>query len=390
MLKTIDAKQLRVGMHVCDLGRHWLDHPFPFNRFTIKDPTDIRKIIAAGIRTVSIDTDKGDDLPATEPPPAPVPPAAAEPAVTRASVAEESVRAKALFREATGVIHSLMLDARVGKQVEVQTLDPLAERMVRSTLRNRHALSGMTRIKNKDEYTFMHSVSVAGLLVAFGVELQLDEDTLHRLAIGGMVHDIGKTLVPDHILNKPGALADDEFQIMKQHVTYSRELLAQQVDIDPIALDVTLQHHERMDGQGYPDGLREGTISQFGRMAAIVDVYDALTSVRVYKSAWEPSVALKKLIEWSPDKFDPALVQHFIRCLGIYPVGSLVELTSGRLGIVLDQGRDVLRPRVRIVYNTRNQNYVQVRDVDLGRQDIERIKAVRAPAEFGIELSNFI
>lgn len=391
MLRKIATSELRVGMFVQQLGRGWMDHPFAVNRFLIKDGQTLQKISKAGIREVTIDTSKGLDI-LQKPTESAARPAPSTPKadVTQVSVAEERGRAKVLFQEATHIIQNMMSDARLGKQVEAQSLDPLAERMVQSTFRSRHALTGITRIKTKDEYTFMHCVSVAGLLTAFAVELGLDEQTIHQVAIGGMLHDIGKTLVPDTILNKPGKLDDAEFVVMRRHVEYSGQLLDEQVGLSQVARDVAMQHHERMDGKGYPLGLQGDQISQIGQMSAIVDVYDALTSVRVYKAAWEPSVTLKKLLEWSPHHFNSGLVQRFIKCLGIYPVGSLVELESGRVGIVIEQGTDMLRPLVRIVYHAKQGAFVRVNDLDLAKESSDRIATVRSPAEFGIDLSLFI
>jgi HD-GYP domain-containing protein (c-di-GMP phosphodiesterase class II) len=393
MLKKIPTSELRIGMYVHDLGRAWMDHPFSLNRFLIKDRQTLQKIIDAGIRVLTIDASKGLAGPA----PAAVgsPPVQSVPDSTdvkpdKVSVAEERGRAKVLFQEATSIIHALMSDARLGKQVEVQSLEPLAERMVKSTLRSRHALTGISRIKTKDEYTFMHCVSVAGLMTTFAIEMALDERTIHQVALGGMLHDIGKTLVPDEILNKPGKLDDDEFVVMRKHVEFSGELLQDQVGLSQIARDVAMLHHERMDGKGYPLGLSGERISLIGQMSAIVDVYDALTSVRVYKAAWEPSLTLKKLLEWSPHHFNPALVQRFIKCLGIYPVGSLVELESGRVGVVMEQGQDMLRPLLRIIYHARQRAYVKVRDLDLAKETTDRIVNVRSPADFKLDLSMFV
>jgi len=370
-----------------------MDHPFAVNRFRVKDADTIRKIANAGIREIVINTEKGHSEAETAPAASPAEPASSDTAQAtpvKVGMAEERGRAKVLFKEATHIIHSMMAEARVGKQVEVQSLDPLAERMVQSTLRNRHALTGISRIKTKDEYTFMHCVSVAALLTAFAGELGLDEQTIHQVALGGMLHDIGKTLVPDEILNKPGKLDDDEFVMMRRHVEFSGELLETQAGLSQTAKEVAMLHHERMDGRGYPLGLKGDQISLIGQMSAIVDVYDALTSVRVYKAAWEPSVTLKNLLEWSPDHFNPQLVQRFIKCLGIYPVGSLVELESGRVGIVMEQGQDMLRPLLRIVYHAKQRAYVKVRDLDLAKEPADRIVNVRSPDEFKLDLSLFI
>jgi len=390
MIKKISTSELRVGMYVHDLACGWMQHPFAVSKFAVKDAQTIQKIASAGIREVEIDTDKGRDveqLPVLEPANESHM-AAARPA--RSSAADEGARAAVLFREATSIIKNMMEDARLGKQVDVQCLDPLAERMVQSTFRNPHALSGITRIKTKDEYTFMHCVSVAGLMTTFAVEMGLDEELVHQVAIGGMVHDIGKTLVPDAVLNKPGKLENEEFVVMKRHVDHSGELLKEHLGLSQAAVDVAMMHHERMDGTGYPLGLKGDQISLIGQMSAIVDVYDALTSVRVYKDAWQPSVTLKKLLEWSPHHFNGELVQRFIKCLGIYPLGSLVELASGRVGIVTEQGEEMLRPQLRIIYDAKRRRYTRVAMLDLAKEKQDRIVAARSSAELGIDLSAFL
>ena len=397
-IKKIPTSELRIGMFIHDLDCKWMEHPFLRSKFLIDSVQMIQKIASAGIRHVYIDVGQGRDVDAA--------PTAAEveaelevqmqAAATgenkeaRVSVAEEVNRARALFREATSVIRNLMEDVRLGKQVEVAHMDPLAERMVQSVFRNHHALTGISRIKTKDEYTFMHCVSVAGLLISFARDQKFTEDEIRRIAIGGLLHDIGKTLTPDEVLNKPGRLTPEEMDIMKGHVTHSRDILQNTLGIGQIELDVALMHHERMDGTGYPLGLSGEQISLIGAMSAIVDVYDALTSVRVYKEAWEPSVTLKKMLEWSPAHFDRGLVQHFIRCLGIYPVGSLVELESGLVGIVLEQGSDLLRPQLRIVYHGKKRRYEKVRDVDLAHNQGDRIVATISPSQYGIDLGAFL
>lgn len=395
MIKKISTSALRIGMYVDSLDCNWMDHPFVTSQFAIKDPQIIQKIASAGIRHVRIDTERGldvDEVPAPDDIERQLEAVAALPDrdLRKTGTGEEIAGARTLFREATSVIRNMMADARLGKQVEVQTLDPLAERMVQIAIRNHHALNSVTRIKTKDEYTFMHCVSVAGLMITFARERGLPEDTIHQVAIGGLVHDIGKTLVPDRVLNKPGKLEPPEMDVMKNHVTYSGELLKDNLGITQVALDVTMLHHERMDGTGYPLGLKGDEISLIGQMSAIVDVYDALTSVRVYKNAWEPSVTLKKMLEWSPNHFNPQLVQHFIRCLGIYPVGSLVELESGRVGIVIEPGADMLRPKLRIVYNARRRHYERVVDLDLADSRGDRIVAVVAPEQYNIDVGAFV
>lgn len=398
MIKRIDSRQLQIGMYVHDLDCGWMEHPFLRNRFAVSDPQIIQRIHAAGVRQLYIDTDRGKDV-AEAPTQDEVQrqlqqeleeTAGALSDEPRVSVTEEVTRARNLYRQATSLIRNLMEDVRLGKQVEMESLNPLAERMVQSAIRNPHALTSVSRIKTKDEYTFMHCVSVAGLMITFAREQGLSEEQIQQVAIGGLVHDIGKIMVPDEVLNKPGRLDPEEFEIMRGHVTHSAEILQECVGISQTAVDVALLHHERMDGTGYPLGLKGEEIGLIGRMSAIVDVYDALTSVRVYKDAWEPTHTLKKMLEWSPDHFSKELVQHFVRCLGIYPVGSLVELESGRVGIVLDQGEDLLRPRLRVIYHAKRRRYEKVQDLDTARLANDRVVGAVSPADYGLDIGAFL
>lgn len=398
MIRKIQTSELKIGMYIHHLGRNWVDHPFMISSFPVKDRKLIKKIAGAGIGIVYIDTNKGmgvedcvtrqdlDDASQHK-----VESEVEKADSPRVSVASEWNRAKSLRLEATSAIRNMMEDARLGKLVEVASLHPLAERIVQSAFRNHHALAGISRIKTKDQYTFMHCVSVAGLLVAFAKIQGFSEEELHQVAIGGMLHDIGKIMVPAEVLNKPSPLEPEEFEIMKGHVSHSRDIFtAATTGISQTAKDISLLHHERIDGSGYPLGLSGEQISVIGRMSAIVDVYDALTSVRVYKSAWEPSVALKKLSEWTPDRFDGQLVQRFVKCLGIYPVGSLVQLESGLVGIVMDLGQEMLWPNLRVIYNAKKGRYEKVRDLDLSKAKTDPVVKAVSPAEFKIDITHFL
>jgi HD-GYP domain-containing protein (c-di-GMP phosphodiesterase class II) len=399
MIKKISTSALRIGMYVHDLDAGWMDHPFFASHFLVKDEQTIQRIASAGLRQVYIDTTRGNDIQAgldLEAVKADVERQLgsldrdAETRQATVPAAVELARARALYRETTTVVRNLMSSTRSGKQVDVALLDPLAERMVQSAFRNPHALSGISRIKTKDEYTFMHCVGVSALMVTFAREMDLPEQQIHDVAIGGLVHDIGKSLVPQNVLNKPDRLNQQEFAQMRDHVTFSRQLLQGLPGISQAALDVALLHHERMDGTGYPLGKGGATISLTCRMSAIVDVYDALTSVRVYKNAWEPTLAMKKLLEWSPDHFDDALVQRFVRCIGIYPVGATVALESGRVGIVIDQGEKLIEPVVRIVYNRKHKHYERPVDLELSRTETDRVVSAVDPRQYGLDPTQFI
>lgn len=396
MIKRIRSDQLLPGMFVHDLNCGWMDHPFALNSFKVDDQRIIEQVIASGIRELYIDAGKGLDVTGAQThdefhaemqgrfnalagnytiKSAPTVP-----------LKEEIVRAKAIYSDARNVVHHLMSDIRLGKQIKLEKMAPVVSHITDSIFRNQDAFISLSRIKNKDEYTFQHSVSVCALLVAFCREMEYETDVIMEAGLGGLLHDVGKMKVPDHILNKPGQLTDPEFDVMKTHAALGRTLLRQTPGIPETAVVIAGQHHERYDGSGYPDKISRDEISQLGQMASIVDVYDALTSDRIYHKGLEPTAALKKLFEWSKFHFNPALVQRFIHLLGIYPVGSLVSLESGMLGIVVKSGSEnLLRPTVRAVFSVKHGHFVAPHDIDLAVQPDDSIVQHESPQKWGIE-----
>jgi HD-GYP domain-containing protein (c-di-GMP phosphodiesterase class II) len=403
MLKKIDSSQLRTGMFIHDLDCGWMEHPFVRNRFVLSADDEIQKIVAAGIRGVMIDCSRGldvDDAPTaaearavTEQ--AMVELAEAPVAARRISVAEELERAARIRGQARSLVKSVMQDARLGKAAALDQVAPVVQDITESILRNPGALIGLSRIKTKDDYTFLHSVSVCTLLVAFCGARGMDAQTIYEAGLGGLLHDTGKALVPDRILNKPGPLTDEEFAVVKRHPRDGWEILRQAPGIGQIPLDITLHHHERHDGSGYPDAQGGGGISELAQMAAIVDVYDAITSDRSYHKGMAASDALRKLLEWSKFHFDPALVQEFIRCVGIYPVGTLVLLESGRLGVVVEAHESsLLTPKVNVFFNTRSNAYIRPEALDLARPlglgGGDRIVRHESPAQWQVDPARFM
>ena len=377
MIKKIGIDQLKPGMFIHDLNCGWLDHPFLTNSFPVLDEKMVGRIREVGIREVYIDTVKGADvwlartqqevsadldrqmLAIAE---------AKVVAPISANLSDEGPRARRMHSEANKIVRNLMEDVRLGQQIQVDRLEPLVENMVDSIFRNQDALLPLARLKHHDSYTFEHSVSVCALLVAFARGLKLEREVIKEVAMGGLLHDVGKARVPDTILNKPAKLTDAEFEQMKSHVVQSVVVLQQNPGVSATALAVAGQHHERYDGTGYPNKLVGQDITLHGQMAAIVDVYDAISSDRVYHKGMAPTQALKKLLEWSDHHFDPALVQAFIRSIGIYPTGTLVRLESGRLGVVVEQNEgNLLEPMVRVFYHAGKQYYLPPEMVDLAR-----------------------
>lgn len=377
MIKQIRTDQLKPGMYIHDLNCGWMDHPFLTSAFRVRDQVTVDKIFNLGIRELYIDTVKGADVRdaptqrevnadlerrlqeiARKQPEKPI----------ATELKNEAARARRLHGEANKIVRSMMDDIRLGQQIEIDRVEPLVENMVDSIFRNPDALLPLARLKNHDDYTFEHSVSVCALLVAFGRGMKLSRDVIKQIALGGLLHDVGKARVADAILNKPAKLSDDEFAHMKSHVAQGVSLLRQTPGVSAAAMQVTSEHHERFDGTGYPGKLAGEGISLYGQMAAIVDVYDAISSDRVYHKGMSPTQALKKLLEWSSHHFDPQLVQTFIRAIGIYPTGTLVQLDSKRMGVVIEQNeKSLLEPTVRIFYHAGQLHYIPPEIVDLSK-----------------------
>ena len=398
MIKKIEISQLRIGMYIDDLDANWLDHNFITKRFAVSNQKTLQRLTKSGIKHLYIDTQKGKDV-GEAPTRQEVEQKVEErvlkvareekPLENQVSVEEELTAARGIYKDASTLMQNLMENMRFGKEIEVEAIQATGDQMVESAFRNKDALISLSRIKDKDHYTYMHSVSVSGLMITFARSMGFDKEKIREIAVGGLLHDIGKMKTPDKILNKPGKLTDDEFEIMRSHVIYSRDLLQEKTGITQNAIDIAAQHHERVDGSGYPLGLKGDEISQVGQMSTIVDVYDALTSVRVYKNAWEPNMVLKKLMEWSHSHFNPTLVQQFIRCLGVYPIGAMVELDSGLVGIVIEQNEvNLLKPTLKIIYSARHLGYVAAHKLDLEKSD-DFIKSAIDPKKYQINPTTF-
>lgn len=377
MIKKIKVEKLKPGIFVHDFNCGWLHHPFLKNRVKLATDQEIEKVISYGIREVYIDTEQGvdvDDAPSQQEIDRTIDGelqalcSANRKEKDELPVASRIDKVKSLLAEAKRATQQLMDGVRLGKQIDMGTVENLVERMTESVLVDGDALVSLLRIKSKDEYTYLHSLAVSALCISFAQSMEFDTAKIKGIGIGGLLHDIGKVRIPKGILNKPGTLTEGEFEIMKQHVNYGNELLQQTTSLDECSICVTAHHHERLDGTGYPQGLRGDQISLFGQVSAIVDIYDALTSERCYKAAMAPTEALRKVFEWSEAYLNRSLVEKFINHIGIYPVGSIVRLRSGAIGVVVRHGKkDLLHPVVRIVFDWRHQRSSTTPEVDLGQ-----------------------
>ncbi|SOB77619.1 HD-GYP domain, c-di-GMP phosphodiesterase class II (or its inactivated variant) [Marinobacter sp. LV10R510-11A] len=401
MIKRIPISALKVGMYITDLNNDWIPHNTQRKRGVIKREETIGKIRKMGVQFVYIDVQKGKDSQDSE--------TAAEiesrnetalqkageqkPGVApRVSLSEEMVTALGVHSQAQELVGSFMNSAKIGASIDVAPIHQLADELQSSVSRNANALGCLGRIREKDNYLLEHSVNLSVLMTVFGQYRELSADVMHQTVVGALLHDLGKILTPDEVLHKPGRLSPEEFEVMKLHARHSRDILSATESIGELTIITAAQHHERMDGSGYPEGLKGEQISVYGRMVAITDVYDAITADRVYHRGMTPTQGLKKLLEWSGDHLDAALVKQFIRCIGLYPVGSLILLDSGRLGVVVEINEaDQRLPIVRVMYHTKFRMPITVTTIDLskaGNQD--RILRAVDPAKYRIDVRKFL
>src|SRR5680860_165794 len=401
MIKRIPITALKVGMYITDLNNDWIPHNTQRRCGVIKREETIEKIRKMGVQFIYIDAQRGTDTQDFE--------TAAEiekrneealqkageqkPGVApRVSLSEEMVSALGIHSAAQGLVGSFMNSAKIGTPIDVAPIHQLADELQNSVTRNANALGCLGRIREKDNYLLEHSVNLSVLMTVFGQYRNLPADILHQTVVGALLHDLGKILTPDEVLHKPGRLSPEEYEVMKLHARHSRDILSATEGIGELTIITAAQHHERMDGTGYPEGLKGEEISVYGRMVAIADVYDAITADRVYHRGMTPTQGLKKLLEWSGHHLDPALVKQFIRCIGLYPVGSLVLLDSGRLGVVVEINEEDQRlPVVRVMYHTKFRMPITVTTINLskdGNQD--RILHAVDQDEYQIDVRKFL
>lgn len=386
MLKKVAVNQLTVGMFVHGFDASWLKHPFWRTRFVIDDPTTLREIHESGVQHCWIDVSKGQDVPSQNPrPPATTgsanldpPPAPRREHIPLSQELQQAARLRARSAE---TMRRLFSEVRLGNAIEPAVCVSLVDDVVESIDRHPDALLSLARLKNADEYTYMHSVAVCALMVALGRQLGLDDAPCREAGMAGMLHDLGKAAMPQDVLNKPGKLTPEEFDIIKQHPRRGYEMLLDTTSVSDGVKDVCLHHHERWDGTGYPDKLAGEQISLLARMGAVCDVYDAVTSDRPYKAGWDPAHALSQMATWK-GHFDTTVFQSFVKSVGIYPTGSLVRMRSGRLAVVLEQNPSALtRPRVKVFFSTKAGLPLEHKVLDLAASHVTDQIEAREPPE---------
>lgn len=350
----------------------------------VKTAAVIEQLRERGIRRIDVDLSRStlpaeaiasDTMPSATKP--------EKPAATPQAI----VQADALYQKAVSLQSSLVKSLKNGAANGLKDADTLSHSIIESVFDNQDAISCLTMIKNADEYTLEHAINCSVLMAIFAAERGFDRDTIDNICMGTLLMDIGMSLLPPELRQQNAPLTADDKAVIESHVEQGLALVEQYEDISDLALTIVAQHHERVDGSGYPAQLQGEEISEFARMAAIVDTYDAMISNRPHQSSVTPAVALKRLTK-NPG-LDQNLVKQFVTLIGVHPVGSLVQLASGKLGIVVKtNASDMLKPVVMVFYSVNGGHYSEVKRVDLASMNDEIVGGVR-PDDFNINLPKF-
>ena len=387
---VIPVNQLQPGMYVLAIASQTGAMEIAQTGL-VTNRQQVDALIRRGVLTVRVDLARSK-LPGIEQVVSPSPSHNAGSARPAGSGEGRELKIRRLYQEARELQGKFIRHLKAGEPIDITPLAAVAEEMVDTMFTHGDAMLCLARIRAKDAYLMEHSMNVAILLANFGRYLGLDRSVLKELTLGGLLHDVGKIMTPDEVLNKPGKLTDEEFGVMRQHVVHSYDILSNTAGITPTMLEVAANHHERLDGTGYPQRLKGDQLSLYTRMSGIVDVYDAVTADRVYKQGMQPTQAFRILLKGINQHFDAELVTKFIKCMGVYPVGTLVQLSNQRLAVVMQRNeQQPLKPVVKVIYHATQRHYLEVQWLDLARNGgQESIESTVDPKEFGINLANFV
>lgn len=404
----VDASDLEIGMYVCELDRPWLESPFLFQGFLLETNEDVQDVVNA-CEYVFVDVTNSYEIIRTRLQ------SIAASQVRSTIVKETNQPSQANIDEVYDYKEHLYLARKIydhthsyidktltaigqgSREVDTEQAKSLVNQMIDNILVKPHAMAWLTHLKNRDEYTLTHSINVCILALTFGRHMQLPREQLEILGVGALLHDIGKLRVPPEILNKPDRLTREEFEIMKKHPVEGYDILREDLLMSPQILDIVLHHHERMSGQGYPHGMLGDRISHLTKMTSIVDVFDAITSDRCYHDGLSPYIALQNIYRWTDNAFDKDLVEGFMACMGLYPVGSVVELNQGQIAIVIaTTPKSKLRPML-LMLTDKDKHFLKSRQIlNLSLQDWGdtttrlEIKNVLDPKTLGIDIKNIL
>ena len=368
MLKIVPTKQVRLGMFIHELQGPWLEHPFWKSAFILNDLSDLKKLQASAVSAVVIDTSKGLDVYGVEVPTETTTSSIIKTKAKLSFARLERERARQVIAKSKLTVTTMFDEVRMGKAVCAATALQVVDDIAAALAHNAGALISLVRLKHKDDYTYMHSLAVCVLMQVLAKQIGLPNDKIRQVGLAGLLHDIGKTGIDKEVLNKPGALTEGELTLVKLHPERGHALLLEANITDEVVLEVCLHHHEKTNGLGYPHQLKADDISVFAKMGAVCDVYDAITSDRPYKKGWQPGFALQQMAQWE-GHFDDRVFRAFVKSVGIYPVSSVVALSSGRVAVVVEQSaQSLLKPVVKVFFSTLSNSSLPVQVVHLATE----------------------
>lgn len=386
MLKNIEIHELEIGMFVHKMDGSWFDHPFWQSNFLIEDHKRLHALKFSKLRGVVIDTAKGKDVSAPSPPERAATVATAAPTNARiraisnrskreavpsmpTTMEQELRAAEAIAKKAKESLHKTFIAARLGRALNVKLVAPVVSDILASVKRNPQAFSGLMRCKLKNELMFQHALSVSALMVSLARKMKLSAQETLDCGLAGLLLDIGVNYLPQTIDPPNGDFRNIKPDIWQQHVMLGYRALANDCDLPQSVLDAVLQHHERIDGSGYPKALEGHRISTIARMAAICDTFDFLLSQTSTAAALDPAAAIEHMKPMI-GAFDEDILRHFIESVGLYPVGSFVRLRSDKLAMVIDEDhKDHTRPVIQAFFCLAKGEQIKTQRIELARSD---------------------
>lgn len=376
MLKDLTIDELKVGMFVKDIFLKDSDHKVK-NQGVVNSQRTIELLKKQGVVRVVIDCEQSEVQTSNLGD------------VEEASLEKEFSRSCEIYDQSTEKVKELLLNASSEKPLSIEAMTALAGEITNSVTRNEHAMTILTRIRQKSNYQWEHAINCAVLICGFSIYLGFKKNTVQELTLGAMLHDIGTAKVSRAILEKQEKLTKNEMSVVQKHVFWGVELSKREGFSSPILTDMLVNHHERLDGSGYPRGIAGDKISKLSRITAVVDVYDAMTGDKPYKKGMLPQAVFRHLLN-EKDKFDPDIVQKFIKYLGIHPVGSLVELSNNKIAVVIEGNRiEPLKPKIKVIYSLKLNGYTKPVEYDLTKEEFVIVNAIKA-SDYEINLNKTI
>ncbi|GAA6206022.1 MULTISPECIES: HD-GYP domain-containing protein [Thalassotalea] len=386
MLKDLTIDELKVGMFVKDIFLKDSDHKVK-NQGVVNSARTIELLKKQGVVRVVIDCEQSN-FPEDEPDPT-VAQDNDNTDVEETSLTDEFERSCDIYQQSAENVKELMLNISSAKPLSMEAMTVLAGEITNSITRNEHAMTILTRIREKSNYQWEHAINCAVLICGFSIYLGFKKNTVQELTLGALIHDLGTAKVSRTILEKQEKLTKNEMSVVQKHVLWGMEMSKREGYSSPILTDMLVNHHERLDGSGYPRGIAGDKISKLSRITAIVDVYDAMTADKPYKKAMLPQAVFRHLLN-EKKKFDADIVQQFIKYLGIHPVGSLVELSNEKIAIVIEGNRtDPLKPKIKVIYSLKLNSYTKPVEFDLTQEEFVIINSIKA-SDYQINLNKTI